>query len=148
MKIFLAADHRGYALKKSILEYLQRAGYDVEDVGSKRLDPNDDFPVLASRAVSRLLSSAKDDRAILICGSGQGMMIAANRYRGIRAGLGWSLNAVREIRQDEDSNVLALPAEIFNSDKQQAYIIIEAWLTTEFNGASRYVRRNLELDNL
>ena len=84
-------------------------------------------------------------RGILVCGSGQGMAIAANRHKGIRAGLGWSVEAVRDTRNDEDSNVLALPAEILKTDKAWQ-TVIDTWLETPFAGASRYKRRNRQLD--
>jgi ribose 5-phosphate isomerase B len=150
MKIYLAADHQGYELKEAVEAYLKKAGYEVEDAGDNKYDPDDDFPVFASRAVHKLLSSHDNDsRAILLCGSGQGMVMAANRFKGIRAGLGWSLTAAKSLRNDEDSNVLAVPAALFKGeDCQDAYAVIEAWLNTPFAAASRFIRRNKELDNL
>jgi len=148
MKIFVGADHRGYYLKERIISYLKDHGHEVIDEGDKKLDPEDDFTVFASRVVTKMLSD--DDhsaRGILVCGSGQGMMMAANRYRGIRAGLGWSVEAAQDIRTDEDSNVLALPSEILeNGDKWQE--IVDAWLTEPFAGAVRYKRRISQLDDL
>jgi ribose 5-phosphate isomerase B len=76
------------------------------------------------------------------------MMMAANRFKGIRAGLGWSVEAAEGIRNDEDSNVLAMPAELFEKDLQLARAIIDAFLDTPFAGAARYIRRNNELDSL
>jgi ribose 5-phosphate isomerase B len=149
MKIFIGADHNGFGPKKQLTEYLVRAKYDVEDIGDKSFDPEDDFPVFASTAVHKVLGSEdKDARAILICGSGQGMAMAANRFRGIRAGLGWSVSAAKSTRIDENSNVLALPSELFEGDAHKAYVVVEAWLNTPFAGATRYLRRNKELDNL
>lgn len=149
MKIFIGADHNGFGPKKQLTDYLAKAGYDVEDIGDANFDPDDDFPVFASAAVHKVLSSDdKDPRAILICGSGQGMAMAANRFKGIRAGLGWSVTAAKSIRNDEDSNVLALPSELFEGDIQKAYVVVEAWLNTKFAGATRYMRRNKELDQL
>lgn len=145
----MASDHRGFELKKKILEYLKKAGYNSQDCGDEKLDPNDDFPVFASKATQSVLTSSdRDARAILICGSGQGMVMAANRYRGIRAGLGWSRKAAQDIRKDEDSNVLALPAELYDEDKHLVFNIIEDFIKTPFAGASRFKRRNHELDQL
>lgn len=149
MHIYVGADHRGYGLKEVVLEYLKKAGYTAEDVGDTQFDPEDDFPVFATAATTKVLTSADPDpRAILICGSGQGMLMAANRIKGIRAGLGWSVDAAKGIRNDEDSNVLALPADLFAKEHRQAFVVIEAWLNTPFAGAARYVRRKKELDDL
>lgn len=148
MKIYVGADHRGYGSKQEVLDYLKKAEYDAEDVGDEQFDPEDDFPVFAARAVNRVLSSNDDDpRAILVCSSGQGMAMAANRFKGIRAGLGYSVEAAKDVRHDEDSNVLALPAELFKPEnKHKAFVIIEAWLNTPFAKAARYFRRDQELD--
>ncbi|MCA9324070.1 RpiB/LacA/LacB family sugar-phosphate isomerase [Candidatus Saccharibacteria bacterium] len=145
MKIFLGADHNGYHLKEKIEKYLQARGYDVVDEGDERLDPDDDFTIFAGRVVSAMKAEGQHARGILVCGSGQGMAIAANRHKGIRAGLGWSVEAVRDTRNDEDSNVLALPAEILKTDKAWQ-TVIDTWLETPFAGASRYKRRNRQLD--
>lgn len=149
MHIYVGADHRGYGLKEVVLQYLQDAGYQAEDVGDEKFDPEDDFPVFAAAAARCVLASTDPDpRAVLICGSGQGMLMAANRIKGIRAGLGWNVDAARGIRNDEDSNILALPADLFAKDHRQAFVVIEAWLNTPFAGAARYVRRKKELDDL
>lgn len=149
MKIYIGADHQGYGPKKQLFDYLAKEGYDVEDIGDETFDPDDDFPVFASRAVHKVLGSdSHDTRGILICGSGQGMMMAANRYKGIRAGLGWSIAAAKSTRNDEDSNVLALPSELFVGNGHEAFVVVEAWLRTPFAGATRFMRRNKELDQL
>ena len=149
MKIFVGSDHNGFAMKQRVIIYLQKAGHEVVDVGDERLDPSDDFPVFAARAVTAIKTSDDPDvRAILICGSGQGMMMAANRYKGIRAGLGWSVEAAKGIRNDEDSNVLALPSELLLKNQRLAEDVMHAWLATPFAGAARYIRRNHEMDEL
>ncbi len=148
MKIYLGADHNGYYLKEKIEKYLRSLGHDVVDEGDERLDPDDDFTVFASRVVAGMKSDKDESvRGILVCGSGQGMAIAANRHKGIRAGLGWSKESARSTRNDEDSNVLALPSEILLKDKVWQEII-DTWLTTPFAGAERYKRRNRQLDEL
>lgn len=145
MKVFLGADHNGYDLKKKVAEYLRKQGIDVVDEGDELRDPQDDFPIFAQRVVSDMLSSQDShSKGILICGSGQGMMMAANRFKGIRAGLGWSVQAARSIRNDEDSNVLALPSEVLQGNEWKN--VIDAWLTTPFAGAPRYNRRNKQID--
>lgn len=144
-KIFIGADHNGFDLKEKVKAYLERSGYDVHDKGGGQLNPDDDFTVFAARVVHAMQAEGLEARGILICGSGQGMAIAANRHKGIRAGLGWSVQAARSTRNDEDSNVLALPAEILKRDSDWQPII-DAWLKTPFAGAPRYKRRNKQLD--
>ncbi len=147
MKIFLGADHNGFAMKQDLAQALQRSGHEVVDAGDTQLDPQDDFPQFAERTVRALLASNDPDaRGILICGSGQGMCIAANRFKGIRASLVWDVNEAHAARNDDDSNVLCLPARSLNAE--EAGRIAEAWLATPFAGASRFKRRIRELDNL
>ncbi len=149
MQLFIASDHRGFDLKNNVKTYLDSKGYQVIDVGDKKLNPNDDYPLFATKAVRKILfSNDKDDRGILFCGSGQGMVMAANRFKGIRAGLGWSIEAAKGIRNDEDSNLLVIPADVFAKDKDRLHLIIDTWLNTPFANAPRYRRRLQELDDL
>lgn len=147
MIIYIGADHNGHQLRAELLSYLQAAGYEVHDDGNERLDPEDDYPVFAARVVHDMQASTdKDARGILICGSGQGIMIAANRYKGIRACLGYDIESVRSARNDDDCNVLALPAKVLKAD--QANVLVETFLNTPFGDAPRYVRRIKEMDEL
>lgn len=148
MKIYLGADHRGYELKMKIAAYLAKRNYPVEDVGAHEYDKDDDFTQYAAAAVLKVIGSQGDDpRAILICGGGQGMAMAANRFNDIRAAVVTTKEDAKLSRKDNDSNVLSLSANQFddNDDWQE---IVEAWLTEPFDGAERYVRRNTQLDNL
>jgi ribose 5-phosphate isomerase B len=147
MKLYVGADHNGYYLRNSLIRYLRGAGYEVHDDGDKKLNPDDDYPVFAGRVVAAILGSDDPDpRGILICGSGQGMCIAANRFAGIRACLCYDRQSARVSRNDDNCNVLCLPADILAADK--ANIIVESWLNTAFAGAPRFIRRNHELDEL
>lgn len=147
MKVYVAADHNGFDYKRQILGQLQQSGYEVVDAGDSKLDPDDDFPQFASRAMRQLLAdSDPNSRAILICGSGQGMCMAANRFKNIRASLCWSLAEARSARNDDDSNVLCLSAQ--STSLKEAESIVSVWLQTPFAGASRFVRRLRELDRL
>ncbi len=148
MKIFVGADHNGFRLKDEVIAYLQSRHFDVEDVGDATYDPQDDFPVYAQKAAVAVLQSPDPDpRAILICGGGQGMAMAANRHRGIRASVIWDEHEAKMTRNDNDSNILALPARILE-DKAKAHAIIDTWLSTPFAQESRYIRRNKQLDEL
>lgn len=149
MIIYIGSDHNGFHLKRKLVTYLNKAGYNVSDEGPERLDPDDDFPVFAAKVVKDVLSSSDHDaRGILICGSGQGMAMAANRHKGIRAALGYDRESARSSRNDDDANVLALPASVFNADPQELAVIVETFLTTPFAKAARFTRRIREMDNL
>ncbi len=147
MKIFVGADHNGFQLRGDVLRYLRSAGYEVHDDGDTAFKPEDDYPVFASKVVQDMLASNDPtSRGILLCGSGQGMCISANRFKGIRACLGYDRESVRSARNDDDSNVLCLPAKVIQ--KEEVYIIIETWLNTPFAGAPRFIRRNKLMDEL
>lgn len=149
MKIYLGADHQGFALKEKVFAYLAKHNYDVEDIGDRELDPSDDFPEFAHMAAMRVLGdTGKDPRAILICGGGQGMAMAANRFHGIRASVIWDAYEAKMTRNDNDSNVLALPARILDGDEVAWQGILETWLNTPFASAVRYKRRNAQIDEL
>lgn len=147
MKIYLGADHNGFERKAKLAEYLKRSGYEVVDEGDVSLQPEDDFPQFASRVVQAMRAdSDPDTKGILICGSGQGMCMAANRFRGIRASLAFDQEEARSARNDDDSNVLCLSARSLDFDKTVG--IVHTWLMTPFAGASRFKRRLQQLDEL
>ncbi len=147
MKIYLGADHQGFHMKEKVFAYLAKHDYDVEDVGDQELDPADDFPDFAQLAATKVIGDiGEDPRAILICGGGQGMAIAANRFRGIRAAVIWDAYEAKMTRNDNDSNVLCLPARILENDDSAWKGIIETWLSTPFANAPRYKRRNAQID--
>ncbi len=147
MKIFVGADHNGFVLRNALVSYLQRAGYDVQDDGDSTLDKEDDYPVFAAKVVHDMQASGDADaRGILICGSGQGMCMAANRYKGIRAALGYDRESVRSARNDDDANVICLPANTLEKDKVN--VLVETFLNTQFSHIGRHQRRIREMDNL
>jgi len=149
MKIYLGADHRGFALKEKVFAHLAKHSYDVSDVGDKELNPNDDFPEIAQMAVMKVLGDeGSDARAILLCGGGQGMSMAANRFRGIRASVIWDERGAKATRNDNDSNVLCLPADLLEKDDHLWKAIIDVWLKTPFAAAPRYKRRNAQIDEM
>lgn len=147
MKIYVGADHRGFRLRQSLITYLRRAGYDVIDDSNPKLEPGDDYPIIAQRLVKDVLVSDDDQpRGILICGSGQGICMAANRFKGIRACLGYDREAVRAARRDDDANIVCLPADIL--EKDAANLLVETFLNTPFIPEPRYIRRIHEMDDV
>lgn len=147
MKIYIGTDHNGFYLRNSLVEYLKKAGYEVHDESLKDLDPADDFPVFASKVVKDILTSEDTDpRGILLCGSGQGMCMVANRFKGIRAAMVYDRESVRASRNDDDANVICLPAKTL--EKDDAKVIVETFLNTPFAAADRFKRRIREMDEL
>lgn len=147
MKIYLGSDHNGFHLKEKVFAYLAKRGYDAEDVGDTEPDPEDDFPQFAQAAAIKVLGE-DDARAILICGGGQGMCMAANRFRGIRASVIWDAFEAKMTRNDNDSNVLCLPSRVLDDDDELWQDIVDTWLETPYANAARYIRRNNQLDEL
>lgn len=148
MKIYLGSDHNGYHLKEDVFAYLSKRGFAVEDVGDTEPDPDDDFPQFAQRTALKILGDVDGDaRGILLCGGGQGMCMAANRFKGIRASVIWDEYEAKMTRNDNDSNVLCLPSRLLeNGSAWQP--IVDTWLDTPFASAERYRRRNRQLDEL
>lgn len=148
MRIYIGADHGGFQLKQEVIAYLVQRGYDVCDEGDETLNQADDFQVYARKVAVALQGARQTDRGILICTGGQGMAMAANRFKGIRACVVWDEHEASECRHDNDSNVLALPARVVGGKKFLWQSIIDTWLSTPFSGLTRYKRRNAALDEL
>ncbi len=138
MKIYLGADHRGFELKEHLKLWLIEEEYEVVDCGNVKYDPEDDFTDF-SFAVAEKVQQDPQSRGIVICGSGAGVNIAANKVKGIRASTGINADEVRHARKHDDLNVLAISAEY--SDFEQAKKMIIIFLTTPFQPEEKYVRR-------
>jgi ribose 5-phosphate isomerase B len=145
MKIYLGADHAGYELKNALYEHLIHSGYEVEDLGAKTLEKEDDYPRYAYAVAVKVLGG-DDDLGILICGSGQGMSIAANRVNGVRATLAWSEETAVAAKKDDNSNILVLPSRYITED--EAFAATESWLKASFDRDPKYARRLDELEEL
>jgi len=135
-KIIIGADHAGYPLKEGLKPLLAEMGYDVTDAGADSDRPSD-YPDFGTR-VAEAVSSGLIPRGILICASGIGMSIVANRFPGVRAALCLDEAAARASRQHNDANILALAGR--KTDVKTALAITRAWLTTPFEGG-RHQRR-------
>ena len=144
--IFVAADHRGRKLANWLIDQLKQLGYQVTEIGKQDQRPSDDFPVFAHQVVAKMLAQGEQARGILLCGSGQGMAIAANRFKGIRAVVVQTPAQAKLTRNDDDSNVLALPADELQKTPSKALEIVEIWLRTPFEAIPRRQRRLKQLD--
>jgi len=137
--VFLGADHHGFHLKERIVVWLREWGVPFKDLGNTVLDDDDDYPDFVSKVAKEVSSHEQEAVGIVICGSGVGADIVANKYPGIRCGLGFSAAQIAAARAEDDINMLALPAE-FHSYKK-AKKIVEAFSKTEFDGQERHKRR-------
>jgi len=147
MRIYLGADHGGFDLKLQLFEHLTHSGHEVIDVGAKTLDDEDDYPKYAYDLTTKLIAEENDTAAgVLICRSGQGMAIAANRVRGIRAALAWDRDSAQHAREDDDANVLVLPADYVSED--EAFAMVDAWLAAKFKADPKYHRRLDEITDI
>jgi ribose 5-phosphate isomerase B len=136
VNIPIGCDHRGFELKKKLMEYLTELGHTYHDFGSYDTNPVD-YPDIAYKVASAV-SRGEFDRGILVCGTGIGMAIAANKVPGIRAALALDTLLARRAREHLDANVLSLSAE--ETSEEKAKEIVQAFLTTEFEGG-RHLRR-------
>ncbi|WP_028608315.1 ribose 5-phosphate isomerase B [Paenibacillus harenae] len=137
MKIAIGADHGGYSLKEVIVPFLQSLGHEVEDVGCN-CDQSVDYPDYAL-PVCDLVTGGKAERGLLICGTGIGMSIAANKVRGIRCALVHDLFSAQATRDHNDTNVLAMGERVIGPGVAQE--IIRIWLETPFSQGERHVGR-------
>jgi ribose 5-phosphate isomerase B len=135
-KVLIASDHAGFDGKESIKKTLDEMGVQYEDVGTNSLD-SVDYPDYAER-VARRVASGEADRGVLVCGSGIGMQIAANKVPGVRAALAWNEETARLARQHNDANIVAVGAR--TTPQGTIDRIIRAFLTTDFEG-ERHQRR-------
>ena len=138
IRVALGADHAGYELKSALLLWLKDQGYDMVDVGAFSLDPQDDYPDF-SQSVAQAVSSGQAQRGILVCGSGVGAVIAANKVPGARAGLCHDTYSAGQGVEHDDMNVLCLGARVIG--EVLARELIKAFLNAQFTGEERHRRR-------
>ncbi len=134
MRVWLASDHAGFPLKKALVEWLTAQGYTVEDLGTHGPDSTD-YPLWVHKLAERF---PPEERAILLCGSGNGVCMTANRYPHLRAALAWNREIARLARAHNDANVLCLPGRFISIEEAQA--AVQAFLDTPFEGG-RHERR-------
>ena len=136
--IYIGADHAGFVIKESLKAKLETQGYHVEDLGAHELDPKDDYPQYAA-AVAHATISHKGALGILSCGNAEGVCIAANKFDGIRAGVGFSNDAARTMREDDNANIICIPGRIETIDDPLE--IADTFIKTPFSQAARHKRR-------
>jgi len=138
--IYIAADHRGFQLKETIKNWLAENNYQFEDLGNTVLDPEDDYVDFAGAAALATTNNKENTtKCIVICGSGVGVSIVANKVAGVRCGLGFNLEQVKKARTHDDINCLALPADFIG--EEEALDIVSVFLKTEFDNEEKHRRR-------
>lgn len=138
MKIAVAADHGGFSLKADIAELLRQAGHELIDLGAHEYIAGDDYPDYAY-LVGQAVQSQQAERGIVICGSGVGACVAANKMKGIRAGLCHDTYSAHQGVEHDDMNVLCLGARVVGVELARE--IVQAFVGARFNGGERYRRR-------
>jgi ribose 5-phosphate isomerase B len=138
MRVHLGCDHAGYELKEMLARHLRNAGHDVVDHGAHSYDAEDDYPAFCFEAAEGVVAEP-GSLGIVIGGSGNGEQIAANKVRGVRAALGWSVETATLAREHNDANVLGLGGRMHTTE--EAFAIVSAFLATPFSGTPRHQRR-------
>lgn len=142
VRVYIGSDHAGFKVKQKVKEYFKKRGISYEDL-SPELIEGDDYPDYAFK-VAEKVSKSKDSRGILVCGTGSGMCIAANKVKGIRAATIYDKYSAIMSRKDNNSNIACLRARRFfpRADIR----LIDAWLNTEFSHEERHKRRLAKIE--
>ena len=143
MKIAIGSDHAGFEDKEKVKKQLEELGIEYEDVGTTSTE-SVDYPIYAQK-VAEKVASGEVEQGLLICGSGNGMQIAANKIHGIRAALAWNEETARLARQHNDANVLSVPARMISPEEVSK--VVKAYLEAKFEGG-RHARRVEEINEL
>lgn len=138
MNLAIGSDHAGFKLKNELIVYLLEKGYELQDFGPDSAD-SVDYPDY-SHKVADSVATGENDLGIVICGSGNGVCITANKHKGIRAALAWEEEIAALARQHNNANVLCLPARFISKNK--AFKIVDAWLEATFEGGRHENRVN------
>jgi len=143
--IYIGADHRGFALKEKVKKLLIKLDYRFEDMGAFKFDQYDDYTTYAEKVAS-MVGDETGSRGILICGSGVGVDVAANKFDGVRSSIGKNKDQVKAGRNDDDMNILVLAAD-FTTDKE-AEDMVKAFIKTDFSKKERYIRRIEDIEKI
>jgi ribose 5-phosphate isomerase B len=138
VNLAVASDHGGFSLKARVIEELRKMGHQATDLGAHSEEPGDDYPDY-SRAVAEAILAGRAERAILLCGSGAGACVAANKFRGIRAATCHDVFSAHQCVEDDDVNMLCLGARVVGSEL--AIDLVRTYVNARFSGAERHRRR-------
>ncbi len=144
MTIYIGSDHRGYELKNKLYTYLSKKGIEVEDFGAYDYDPDDDYTLYAEKVASVVGESDRSDEkqkdlGILLCGSGVGVDVTANKFDGARASMGKEADQVAAGRRDDNMNILVIASDFTTHTQMEK--IVDAFIATKYDGKPRHERR-------
>ena len=143
MKIAIGSDHAGFEDKEKVKKQLEELGIEYDDVGTNSTE-SVDYPIYAKK-VAEKVAAGEVEQGILVCGSGNGMQIAANKVRGVRAALAWNEETARLARQHNDANVLSVPARMISPEEVSK--VVKSFLDADFEGG-RHARRVGEISEM
>lgn len=142
--IYIGSDHRGFELKEKIVLWLKKEGNEVEDEGAYMYDPSDDYPEYAEKVAS--LVKEGNNLGILICGSGVGVEVVANKFDGVRAGIGLGSEQVKKGREDDNMNILVIAADF--TTEEESLKMVEAFTKTKYQKSLSHERRLEDIEKL
>ena len=146
MLIYIGADHKGFKIKESLSADLKEGGYEVVDVGNGIYDEDDDYPEFASSVAEKISLDPENSRGVLICGSGVGVDIVANKYANVRSALVATPDQAMASRNDDNANVLSLAADFVTEN--EAKKILKVWLQTPFSQEERHRKRLEKIEKI
>lgn len=144
--IYLGADHGGFELKNHLKKYLKSKKYEFEDLGANKFNSNDDYPDYAALVAKKVSRNPVNDLGILLCRSGQGVCIVANKFKRVRAAVVWNVEEAKMSRVDDMANVLCLPSDYISPSMAEA--IVYMWLKTPYSTGTRHMRRIKKISDL
>lgn len=145
MQIIIGSDHRGFSLKEELKKHLIAKKIKITDVGAPHFNKDDDYTLYAEK-VAVLVSKNNNIRGILICGSGVGVDITANKFDGVRASIGFTPEQVKAGRAHDNMNVLVLAADFLS--EPQAKLLVDSFLSTDFDNIERHKRRLTDIEHI
>lgn len=144
--IYLAADHRGFLLKEELKKFLLDSGFEIKDAGAFSYDKTDDYVDFSRAAAEEMVKSPEAHRGIFICGSGHGMGIVADKFKGLRAALAFNKDVAIQSREHENANVLILASDWLTAEEAKEITLV--WLKTPFSGEERHARRISKIEEI
>ena len=144
--IYIASDHGGFKLKEQLKQFLQKQKLEFKDLGPAKFKDGDDYPDYGAKVAKQVAKNPVSNLGILLCRSGQGMCIVANKFVGVRAALIWNIKEAKMSRNDDMTNVLCLPSDFV--DLKTAQSIVQTWLATSYSTDHRHMRRIQKISKL
>ncbi|MCK4588566.1 RpiB/LacA/LacB family sugar-phosphate isomerase [Candidatus Woesebacteria bacterium] len=145
MQVYLGADHRGFKLKGKIKKWIEEWDYEAKDMGASEFDSKDDYTLYAEK-VGSIVGKEKEARGVLLCGSGVGVDVMANKFDGVRASIGKTPEQVKTGRSDDNMNILVIAAD--HTKEDEAKKMVKAFLETKFEGKARQRRRLSDIEKI